>query len=84
MIQEAFRDSVIKRFEYTYELSWKMMQRWIGENVSPDAPDTMTRKDLYRLAAQKKLIDDPNKWFQYHQARNVSSHTLLIFMIGTR
>jgi len=75
MIQDAFRDSVIKRFEYTYELSWKMMQRWIRENVSPEASDTLTRKDLYRLAAQKQLIDDPNKWFQYHQARNVSSHT---------
>lgn len=69
------RDSVIKRFEYTYELSWKMIQRWLADNVSPEKADALTRKDLFRLAAQKGLVKDPLIWFEYHDARNKTSHT---------
>lgn len=71
---DVVRDSAIKRFEYTYELSWKMIQRWINENVSPDKADPLTKKDLFRLAAQNKLIKDPESWFAYHDARNETSH----------
>ncbi len=72
----ALRDSVIQRFEYTYELAWKMIQRWIAENVNPESSEPVySRKELYRLAARWKLIRDPLPWFDYHKARNVSAHT---------
>jgi len=74
-LKDALRDSVIQRFEYTYELSWKLIQRWIELNVNPESAEAWSRKDLYRIAAQKFLIKDPNIWFQYHQARNVAAHT---------
>ena len=45
---EFVRDSVVKRFEYTYELAWKVMQRWIKENVGPEVSDVLTRKELFR------------------------------------
>ena len=30
---EILRDSAIQRFEYTYELAWKMMKRWLEANI---------------------------------------------------
>jgi len=72
----ALRDSVIQRFEYTYELAWKALQRWLRENVSPEAAAPVySRKELFRLAARAGLLDDPARWFSYHKARNVSAHT---------
>ncbi len=71
----ALRDAVIQRFEYTYELSWKLVQRWISENVSPEAAAPISRKELFRTAARLGLIDEPQNWFLYHQARNLSVHT---------
>lgn len=72
----ALRDSVIQRFEYTYELAWKAIQRWIAENVNPEsAQPVYSRKELYRLAAKWDLIENPSHWFDYHKARNVSAHT---------
>ena len=68
------RDATIQRFEYTYELSWKMIKRhleWAGDSNA----DSLTRKDLFREAARVRLIEDADKWFEYHEARNRTSHT---------
>ena len=72
----AIQDSVIQRFEYTYELAWKAMKRWISDNVNPESAEPVySRKELLRLAARCGLIEDPLRWFDYHEARNVSAHT---------
>jgi len=72
----ALRDSVIQRFEYTYELAWKIIKRWLSENVSPESAEPIySRKELFRLAANWGLIQDPLQWFEYHKARNISAHT---------
>ncbi len=71
---EILRDSAIQRFEYTYELAWKMMKRWLADNVGAAYVDGISRKELFRMAAEQKLIDDPLKWFKYHEARNRTSH----------
>jgi nucleotidyltransferase substrate binding protein (TIGR01987 family) len=71
----ALRDAVIQRFEYTYELAWKMLQRWIQENSTAVNGEPFTRKELYRIAARFGLIDEPADWFVYHKARNLASHT---------
>ena len=52
------------------------MQRWLRHNVIPeDAVYPRTRKDLFRLAAKHRLIDSPDSWFLYGDARNLTSHT---------
>ncbi|OUD13330.1 nucleotidyltransferase substrate binding protein [Thioflexithrix psekupsensis] len=43
------RDSVIQRFEYSYELSWKMMKRQL-EIDSPTPVDVMGFKDIPKLS----------------------------------
>jgi nucleotidyltransferase substrate binding protein (TIGR01987 family) len=74
-VDEELRDAVIQRFEYTFELSWKFIQRWIRRNASPEDAEPRTRKDLFRTAARFELIDDPYPWFEYGDARNIVAHT---------
>lgn len=73
--QLAIRAGVIQHFEFTYELSWKFIQRWLRLNASPADADPLTRRELFRAAAQYGLISDPKPWFKYSEARNLTSHT---------
>ena len=71
---EAARASVIHHFEFSYELCWKTMKRYIGMDIGSDA-DILTRKDIFRVSAEKRLIDDFHRWVEFHGARNRTSHT---------
>lgn len=71
--EEAARAAVIQHFEYTYELSWKMMERFI--KIDEGREDSLTRKGLFRRAGEIGLIDDFHKWIEFHEARNLTSHT---------
>ena len=73
--QRTMRAGVIKNFEFTYEISWKMLRRQLKIEEGDEEINQLSRKDLYRLAAQKYFIDDPEKWFLFHKARNETSHT---------
>jgi len=73
--RNAIRAGVIQNFEFTYELCWKFMQRWIRLNSSPADADPVTRKDLFRQAARLALIASPERWFDYAECRNITSHT---------
>jgi len=66
---------VIQNFEFTYELSWKMLRRQLIAEEGGEEISVLSRKDLFRLAAQKMLLDDPESWFVFHHARNRTSHT---------
>lgn len=69
------RDSTIQRFEYTYELAFKMLKRYLEmSSTTPVEIDGKTFKELVRLAAEQGLIDSPEAWFVYRQARNETSH----------
>lgn len=88
---ETIRAGVIQNFEVAYEQSWKFIQRWLRENRIPeDADHPRTRKEFFRLAARHGLIADPLPWFQYGEARNLTSHTydeaqaLLVFESARR
>ncbi len=72
---EIVRDAVVKRFEFTYELCWKFMRRSLVDSEGTEAIDALSRRDLFRSAARRGLIHDPEPWFSYHSARNESSHT---------
>ena len=74
-LQEAVRAGVIQNFEIAYEQSWKMMKRWLEENVGATYVDGVTRRELFRLAAENRLITDVDRWMEYHDARNQTSHT---------
>lgn len=69
------RDAVIQRFGYAFELSWKFMRRWIKLNRDPADADPRTMKDLFRETARVGLIRNPEPWFEYAEARNLTSHS---------
>ncbi|MCM1265641.1 MAG: nucleotidyltransferase substrate binding protein [Candidatus Gastranaerophilales bacterium] len=71
----AIRDAVIQRFEYTYSLSIKMLTRFL-QNQANDLPDTLTFNETIRIANQMGLLlNNLEKWTDYRQKRNSSSHT---------
>lgn len=73
--RDLVTSGVIQHFEFTYELCWKFMKRWVETNVSPAMADGVTRRELFRLAAESRLIHDVEQWMRYHEARNLTAHT---------
>lgn len=71
---EFMRDAVIQRFEYTYELCWKMLRRKLIEDFGESEVVMLSRRELFRMAADYGLISDSRPWIIYHRARNETSH----------
>lgn len=69
---DVIRDSVIQRFEFTVELSWKVLQRYLKASGVSEA---LTPKNTFREAAKLGLVNDPEAWIRFIDARNLSSHT---------
>ncbi len=74
---EQFRNSVIQCFEFTYELSHKMLKRYLEETAAnPEEIDLSTFQNLIRIGNEKGLLrSDWTVWRDYRQARSNSSHT---------
>jgi nucleotidyltransferase substrate binding protein (TIGR01987 family) len=73
---EELRDASIQRFEYSFELAWKMLKRRLELDVpSTDAVDALSYRAMIRLAAERGLLDNPQAWFDYRDQRNLTSHT---------
>ncbi len=72
---DTVKAGVIQNFEVAYEQCWKFMKRWIEQNVSNDIVDGVTRRELFRVSAENRLIDDVTQWMEFHQSRNLTAHT---------
>ena len=69
---DFIRDSVIQRFEFTFEAAWKAMYRWLrarGNDVDEEAASVSP------LAFKLRLIEDEKGWGQTRKYRNKTSHT---------
>jgi nucleotidyltransferase substrate binding protein (TIGR01987 family) len=74
---EELRNSVVQSFEFTYELSHKMLKRYLEEvAASPEDVDLDTFQNLIRSGNEMGLLkSDWSRWKAYRQARTDSSHT---------
>lgn len=74
---EQLRNSVIQCFEFTYELSHKMLKRYLEETTAnPEEFDLGTFQNLIRTGNEKHLLrSDWLRWKDYRQARTNSRHT---------
>lgn len=70
------RDATIQRFEYTYELSHKMLRRYLEmSEANPGEIDQMSFPTLIRTGSEKKLLlHGWDVWTSYRDARNMTSH----------
>lgn len=63
-------DATIQRFEFTYELFWKTLKKFLeAEGMHPKTP-----KETLQAAYRLEWIDDENAWLQMLSDRNVTSH----------
>ena len=73
-LKEALRSGVIHNFEIAYEFSWKTMKKWLAFNVGNTVVNGIPRFELFRLAAEHLLISNSETWFDFHDARNRTTH----------
>jgi nucleotidyltransferase substrate binding protein (TIGR01987 family) len=71
---ELHRDGVIQRFEYTMDLSWKILRRVLLQSFDVQESDLRTKKDIFREAARLSLIESAEVWIGHYEARNQTSH----------
>jgi nucleotidyltransferase substrate binding protein (TIGR01987 family) len=68
---EFIRDAVIQRFEFCYELAWKMLKL----QLSRDGIEAQTPRHTIQMALQAGYIVDGNVWSEIQRMRNLTSHT---------
>ncbi len=74
VVRFGLQAGLIQNLEFTYELCWKMIKRWLEINVAPESMDGLTRRELFRMAAENRLINDVDEWMSFHDLRNQTSH----------
>lgn len=74
---DQIRDGLIQRFELTYELSHKMLKRFLEEiSPSPETIDQAAFSDLIRMGNEQSLLKSEWKvWRYFRDIRNITSHT---------
>jgi nucleotidyltransferase substrate binding protein (TIGR01987 family) len=75
-LDEQLRDGLIQRFEFTYELSHRMLRRYLLENAaSPEEVAQLSFADLIRNGeAQGLLRSGWPEWRRFREMRARTSH----------
>ena len=71
IIKSMMRDSIIKRFEFTFELAWKVMKDFAEYNGYEDMANSP--RNAIRLAMQMGIISD-TAWMSMLESRNTMAH----------
>ena len=71
------RDGLIQRYEFTYEISHKILKRHLElKSPNPEVFDSMAFSDLIRTGNEQSLLkNDWTKWKIFREMRSKSSHT---------
>jgi len=73
---EDIRDACLHRFKYTYERAFKMLKCQLEQELpSREELDQLPFKEVIRVGAERGLITIPERWFDYRDKRNITSHT---------
>lgn len=72
--KEGIAESVIQRFETCYDTLWKVLKRYLSDELGiPELPNSP--KPLFRIAAENNLFTgDVSQWIIYADARTSTSH----------
>lgn len=76
-LQKHLRAAAIQAFEFTYELSFKMIKRYLETAVAnPATLGTMEFKSVIREAIRHGLVaSELTDWIEYRANRGTTSHT---------
>lgn len=69
--QDVFLDLLVKRFEFTFEMSWKAIKRYL-EYVGLNA--CHNPRSCFKEAYQQQLLTDEQVWLDMIEMRNLTSH----------
>lgn len=65
------RDAAIKRFEFTFELAWKCLQKFLRE----EGTVCRSPKECLKEAFKFGLVKDDPRWVEMLEDRNLTVHT---------
>ena len=68
---DLYLDGTIQRFEFVFELSWKLMKGYLEY----DGIDANSPRGAFREAFKMELIEDATAWIKMMENRNRTSHT---------
>ena len=70
------RAGAIQAFEFTYELSVRMIKRYLEQvSANPAEIDELSFQDLIRRAGQQGLLrSELEAWMRYRASRGTTSH----------
>lgn len=68
--EDVYLDLIVKRFEFTYEMSWKALKRYLDFLGFEVKSPRMTFKEAY----SQGIITDEAVWLDMIEQRNLSSH----------
>jgi nucleotidyltransferase substrate binding protein (TIGR01987 family) len=74
--QLMYRDAVIKRFEFTFELAQSLLRKFVvGYSVNVKEREQLTFPTMIRTASQDGvLLHGYDVWIKFREARNRTSH----------
>ena len=72
-LSELEQAGLIQAFEYTHELSWKLIKSFL--EYQGHADPIFGSRDAIRLAFRAKLISEGQVWMNMIKSRNETSHT---------
>ena len=72
-LSQLEKEGIIQRFEYTWELAWKVLKDYL--EYQGVALHTTTPRTTIRAAFAANLIEHGDRWMQALDARNRMSHT---------
>jgi nucleotidyltransferase substrate binding protein (TIGR01987 family) len=75
--QSLIRDGLVQRFEFTFELSHRLLKRYLEDNAAPSEDfDGMNFADLIRIGNEHGLLfGNWPRWREYRDMRAKTSHT---------
>lgn len=71
-LNDLEKDGMVKRFEYTHEMAWKLMMSYC-KYVDPSF-EVYGSRDATRWAFSRELIDDGETWMEMIKSRNNTAH----------
>lgn len=72
-VSQLEKEGIIQRFEYTWELAWKLLKDLLDDGGVE--LETITPKSVIRAAFAAHIINDGEAWMRALNTRNLMSHT---------